>query len=149
MVIIVVCILDSRYINPLNAKFNPVCHLLALVGAHPIFHVSRTRVKILQMCVFIECFCGKYTLNQSKMNCAATVLRHRASTGAEWRTDFVVNENMKTLCFGNVHWTGLLQVWGLMVRFCVMMCSICFRTGADVLYRSVYLYMGAKISLSR
>ena len=32
-------------INPLNAKFNPICHLLALVGAHPIFHISRIRVK--------------------------------------------------------------------------------------------------------
>jgi len=32
-------------LNPLNAKFNPICHLLALVGAHPIFHVSGIRVK--------------------------------------------------------------------------------------------------------
>jgi len=31
--------------NPLNAKLNPICHLLALLGAHPIFHVSRIRVK--------------------------------------------------------------------------------------------------------
>jgi len=31
-------------INPLNAKLNPICHLLALLGAHPILHVSR-RVK--------------------------------------------------------------------------------------------------------
>jgi hypothetical protein len=31
--------------KPLNAKFNPICHLLALVGAHPIFHVNRIRVK--------------------------------------------------------------------------------------------------------
>jgi hypothetical protein len=32
-------------INPLNAKLNPICHLLALLGAHPILHVSRIRVK--------------------------------------------------------------------------------------------------------
>jgi len=31
--------------NPLNAKLNPICHLLALLGAHHIFHVSRIRVK--------------------------------------------------------------------------------------------------------
>jgi hypothetical protein len=30
----------------LNAKLNPICHLLALLGAHPIFHVSRIRVKV-------------------------------------------------------------------------------------------------------
>jgi hypothetical protein len=35
----------SEYINPLNAKLNPTCHLLALLGAHHIFHVSRERVK--------------------------------------------------------------------------------------------------------
>jgi hypothetical protein len=36
------------HINPLNAKLNPICHLLALIGAHHILHVSRIRVKILQ-----------------------------------------------------------------------------------------------------
>jgi hypothetical protein len=30
--------------NPLNAKLNPIWHLLALLGAHPILHVSRIRV---------------------------------------------------------------------------------------------------------
>jgi hypothetical protein len=33
-------------INPLNAKLNPICHLLALLGAHPILHVSRIGVKV-------------------------------------------------------------------------------------------------------
>jgi len=32
-------------INPLNAELKPICHLLALLGAHPVFHVSRIRVK--------------------------------------------------------------------------------------------------------
>jgi hypothetical protein len=31
--------------NPLNAELNPICHLLALLGAHPIFHISRIKVK--------------------------------------------------------------------------------------------------------
>ena len=31
-------------INPLNAELNPICHLLALLGAHHILHVSRIRV---------------------------------------------------------------------------------------------------------
>ena len=34
------------YINPLNAELNPICHLLALLGAHHILHVSRIRVNI-------------------------------------------------------------------------------------------------------
>jgi hypothetical protein len=32
-------------INPSNAELNPICHLLALLGAHHILHVSRVRVK--------------------------------------------------------------------------------------------------------
>ena len=32
-------------INPLNTNLNPICHLLALLGAHHIFHISRVRVK--------------------------------------------------------------------------------------------------------
>jgi len=34
-------------INPLNAELNPICHLLALLGAHLILHVSRIRVNWL------------------------------------------------------------------------------------------------------
>ena len=32
-------------INPLNPELNPICYLLALLGAHHILHVSRIRVK--------------------------------------------------------------------------------------------------------
>ena len=32
--------------NPLNAELNPICHLLALLGAHHILHVSRVRAYI-------------------------------------------------------------------------------------------------------
>ena len=39
--------LDSNNaLNPLNAELNPICHLLALLGAHHILHVSRIRVKL-------------------------------------------------------------------------------------------------------
>jgi len=31
--------------SPLNAELNPICHLLALLGAHHIFHVSGLKVK--------------------------------------------------------------------------------------------------------
>ena len=30
--------------NPLNAKLNPICHMLALLGARHILHVSNIRV---------------------------------------------------------------------------------------------------------
>jgi hypothetical protein len=37
-------ILTESRLNPLNAELNPICHLLALLGAHHILHVSRIRV---------------------------------------------------------------------------------------------------------
>jgi len=36
-----------HFFNPLNAQLNPICHLLALLGAHHIFHVSGIRVNFL------------------------------------------------------------------------------------------------------
>ena len=36
-------------INPLNAELNPICYLLALLGANHFLHVSRTRVKSLTL----------------------------------------------------------------------------------------------------
>jgi len=33
------------YFHPLNAELNPIYHLLALLGAHHIFHVRGLRVK--------------------------------------------------------------------------------------------------------
>jgi len=33
-------------INPLNAELNSICHFLAILEAHPIFHVSRIRVNV-------------------------------------------------------------------------------------------------------
>jgi len=34
------------FFNPLKAELNPICHLLTLLGAHLIFHVSRIRIKL-------------------------------------------------------------------------------------------------------
>ena len=37
------------YFNPLNTEFNPICYLLALLGAHHFLHVGRMRVKLLTL----------------------------------------------------------------------------------------------------
>ena len=37
------------YINPKNPELNPICYLLALLGAHHFLHVSRIRVKSLTL----------------------------------------------------------------------------------------------------
>jgi len=44
----VYCIINSMTsINPLNAELNPICHLLALLGAHLILHVGKIRVNVI------------------------------------------------------------------------------------------------------
>ena len=42
--------------NPLKAELNPICHLLALLGVHHIFHVSGLRVNSVSY-VFLLCSC--------------------------------------------------------------------------------------------
>ena len=37
-----------HHFNPLNTELIPIYHLLALLGAHHIFHVSRLRVNMLK-----------------------------------------------------------------------------------------------------
>ena len=47
------CILQHfnyfKRFNPLNPELNPICYLLALLGARHFLHVSRIRVKLLTL----------------------------------------------------------------------------------------------------
>ena len=38
--------LRKKKLTLLNTELNPICHLLALLGAHHILHVSRIRVNL-------------------------------------------------------------------------------------------------------
>ena len=40
--------------NPLNPELNPICYLLALLGAHHFLHVSRIRVKLLTIILLMS-----------------------------------------------------------------------------------------------
>ena len=40
-------LVTQMLLNPLNPELNPICYLLALLGAHHFLHVSRIRVKLL------------------------------------------------------------------------------------------------------
>ena len=43
----------SQIFTLLNAELNPICNLLAFLGAHPILHVSRVRVNGSHPVVFV------------------------------------------------------------------------------------------------
>ena len=58
---VVVCL-----INHLNAELNPICHLLALLGAHHFLHVSRIRVKSLTLRLLMSYIYGAPILDVSR-----------------------------------------------------------------------------------
>jgi len=52
--------------NPLNAELNPICYLLALLGAHHFLHVSRIRVKSLTLRQLMSYIYGAPILDVSR-----------------------------------------------------------------------------------
>jgi hypothetical protein len=44
--------------NPLNTELNPICHLLALLGAHHILHFSSLRVNVKGKAVPLQAWRG-------------------------------------------------------------------------------------------
>ena len=53
-------------INPLNPELNPICYLLALLGAHHFLHVSRIRVKLLNFRLLMSYIYGAPILDVSR-----------------------------------------------------------------------------------
>ena len=54
------------FINPLNAELNPICHLLALLGAHHFLHFSRISVKSLTLRLLMSYIYGAPILDVSR-----------------------------------------------------------------------------------
>jgi len=53
-------------INPLNPELNPICYLLALLGAHHFLHVSRIRVKLFTFRLLMSYIYGAPILDVSR-----------------------------------------------------------------------------------
>jgi len=52
--------------NPLSPELNPICYLLALLGAHHFLHVSRIRVKLLTFTRLMSYIYGAPILDVSR-----------------------------------------------------------------------------------
>jgi len=57
---------SENFINPLNPELNPICYLLALLGAHHFLHVSRIRVKFLTFRLLMSYIYGAPILDVSR-----------------------------------------------------------------------------------
>jgi len=69
-----------KLINPLNARLNPICHPLALLGAHHILHTSRVRVNPLKpelnpMCYLLALLGAHHFLHVSRIGVKLLTLR--------------------------------------------------------------------------
>jgi len=53
-------------LNPLKPELNPICYLLALLGAHHFLHVSRIRVKLLTFRLLMSYINGAPILDVSR-----------------------------------------------------------------------------------
>ena len=63
--------LGDYNINPLNPELNPICYLLALLGAHHFLHVSRIRVKLLTFRLLMSYI---YDISRLKVNDLTLIL---------------------------------------------------------------------------
>ena len=53
-------------LKPLNSELNPICYLLALLGAHHFLHASRIRVKLLTLRLLMSYIYGAQILDVSR-----------------------------------------------------------------------------------
>ena len=64
---------NIRCFNPLNPELNPICYLLALLGAHHFLRVSRLGVKLLTFRLLMSYIYGAPILDVSRSH---TTTRH-------------------------------------------------------------------------
>jgi hypothetical protein len=74
-------------INPLNPELNPICCLLALLGADHFLHVSRIRVQSLTLRLLMSFIYGAPILDVSRSHTTT-----HQSVGLFWTSDQLVAE---------------------------------------------------------
>jgi len=79
-------------INPLNAELNPICHLLALLGAHHILHVSRIRLTVNENIHKIDGIRGRNVVSSLEL---PTLPQH---TSLQPRNSYKIEESRRETC---------------------------------------------------
>jgi len=80
-------------INPLNPELNPICHLLALLGAHYILHVSRIRVNIST--IYMYNICVKLAID----NTTTADINYKEIYDCKWDPVTFLNNTLYTPAF--------------------------------------------------
>jgi len=85
--------------NPLNPELSPICHLLPLLGAHNILHVSRIRVKRVSFFgSSVACFVGSFLVRifHARVWESRTLLSGRPAS-----TALLSLQWLEVVCWGN------------------------------------------------
>ena len=77
---------NTNDIYPLNAELNPICYLLAFLGAHHFLYVSRIRVKSLTLSLLMSYMYGAHILDVSRSH------NYAPQSGLLWTSDQLVAE---------------------------------------------------------
>ena len=64
--LLIVSMMTTNGINPLNPELNPIYYLLVLLGPHHFLHVSRIRVKLLTFRLLMSYIYGAPILDVSR-----------------------------------------------------------------------------------
>jgi hypothetical protein len=124
------------FINPLNAKLNAICHLLALLGAHHILHVSRLRLNWQAHSSLLVQFTVKSSHTILHM-CSSTV---HTTTCVMWFSlslETVMHHSLIISKLVNIHFTWdwctatssiffpVLDCWHISAVYCFNTCRVC------------------------
>ena len=66
-------VMSFTAINTLNAELNAICYLLALLGAHHFLHVSRIRVKLINL--FLKNMSRIFRFNRKRAGITGTLYK--------------------------------------------------------------------------
>ena len=75
--------LNFTEFNPLNPELNPICYLLALLGAHHLLHISRIRVKLLTFRLLMSYIHGAPILDVSRSHTTAEIVGSNPTGGMD------------------------------------------------------------------
>ena len=123
----------KKRINHLNAELNPIRHLLALVGARHIVHVSRARVKptlrtdlncaIVSICKHISPSLSKQVLNTERYGsvvCSSCSNTSRFTAVSATQTQqYLSTYTCRTRIYRRVTLHNIYFVHTTLVSFCV------------------------------
>ena len=109
-------VFENRTINSLNPELNPICYLLALLGAHHFLHVRRIRVKLLTFRRLMSYIYGAPILDVSRSHTTTQLSRQDSSGRVISPSQRPLPDNTRHSQQPNIHAPGGIRTHDLSRR---------------------------------